>query len=200
MTCFVCNLPILSHQVGLTWQGGNGVDDLLREQMEMDIIRGRLGGNLMAHRDSSAQITTIETSLDDLCATPPSGVAATAPAQTKRRRSSLAQLTDLLSGLSKSKSNPRRGTLADLGKSFGGVGSNPNSGAGRRMSARPSHEAGPTDFMSKVRKRRETSADITVLRKGSIAGAAAEAAANVVAGTAIINQTYASDIRGDLSR
>ena len=35
MTCFVCNLPIMSHQVGLVWQGGNGVDDLLREQMEM---------------------------------------------------------------------------------------------------------------------------------------------------------------------
>jgi len=34
LTCFVCNLPILSHQVGLVWQGGNGVDDLLREQME----------------------------------------------------------------------------------------------------------------------------------------------------------------------
>jgi len=33
--CFVCNLPILSHQVGLVWQGGNGVDDLLRNQMEM---------------------------------------------------------------------------------------------------------------------------------------------------------------------
>ena len=25
----------MSHQVGLVWQGGNGVDDLLREQMEM---------------------------------------------------------------------------------------------------------------------------------------------------------------------
>ena len=33
--CFVCNLPILSHQVGLTWQGGSSVDDLLREQMDM---------------------------------------------------------------------------------------------------------------------------------------------------------------------
>ena len=33
-TCFVCNLPILSHHSGLKWQGGNGVDDLLREQME----------------------------------------------------------------------------------------------------------------------------------------------------------------------
>jgi hypothetical protein len=25
-------------QVGLVWQGGNGVDDLLREQMDMDIF------------------------------------------------------------------------------------------------------------------------------------------------------------------
>lgn len=31
--CFVCNLPILSHQVGLVWQGGNGWDDLVREQV-----------------------------------------------------------------------------------------------------------------------------------------------------------------------
>lgn len=204
MTCFVCNLPILSHQVGLTWQGGNGVDDLLREQMEMDIIRGRLGGNLLGHRDSSAQITTIETSIDDFCATPPSGnqTSGNAGSGAKRRRSSLAQLSDLLSGLSgnkekgKGSNNPRRGTLADLGKSFGGVGS----GSGRRMSARPNEGGGGGDFMSKVRKRRETSADITVLRKGSIAGAAAEAAAAVAASTAIINQTYASDIRGDLSK
>ena len=42
-TCFVCNLPIQSHQVGLVWQGGNGVDDLLRDQVDQDIIRGRLG-------------------------------------------------------------------------------------------------------------------------------------------------------------
>jgi hypothetical protein len=34
MTCFVCDLPILSHHCGLKWQGGNGVDDMLREQME----------------------------------------------------------------------------------------------------------------------------------------------------------------------
>lgn len=33
--CFVCDLPILSHQVGLIWQGGHGVDDFLREQMDM---------------------------------------------------------------------------------------------------------------------------------------------------------------------
>jgi hypothetical protein len=31
--CFVCNLPIMSHQVGLVWQGGNGWDDLMREQV-----------------------------------------------------------------------------------------------------------------------------------------------------------------------
>ncbi|EDW36587.1 GL22981 [Drosophila persimilis] len=30
--CFVCNLPIMSHQVGLVWSGGNGWDDLVREQ------------------------------------------------------------------------------------------------------------------------------------------------------------------------
>ena len=42
-TCFVCNLPIQSHQVGLVWQGGNGVDDILRDQVDQDIIRGRLG-------------------------------------------------------------------------------------------------------------------------------------------------------------
>ena len=29
-------------QVGLVWQGGNGVDDLLREQMDLDIIKGKL--------------------------------------------------------------------------------------------------------------------------------------------------------------
>lgn len=31
--CFVCNLPIMSHQVGLVWSGGNGWDDLMREQV-----------------------------------------------------------------------------------------------------------------------------------------------------------------------
>ena len=35
MTCFVCNLPIQSHQVGLVWQGGNGVDDILRDQVKI---------------------------------------------------------------------------------------------------------------------------------------------------------------------
>lgn len=31
--CFVCNLPIMSHQVGLIWTGGNGWDDIIREQV-----------------------------------------------------------------------------------------------------------------------------------------------------------------------
>lgn len=54
--CFVCNLPILSHQVGLVWQGGNGWDDLVREQVEESTLRQRLGGG---RRDSSAQIDAI---------------------------------------------------------------------------------------------------------------------------------------------
>lgn len=41
--CFVCNLPILSHQVGLVWQGGNGWDDLVREQVEESTLKQRLG-------------------------------------------------------------------------------------------------------------------------------------------------------------
>ena len=57
----------------------------------------------------------------------------------------------------------RRGTLADLGRTFGGVRS-------KKLTSAAS-VAGPPpiepDFMSKIRKRRETSADITVLRKGS---------------------------------
>lgn len=44
--CFVCNLPILSHQVGLIWQGGNGWDDLMRQQVEESTLKQRLGKNL----------------------------------------------------------------------------------------------------------------------------------------------------------
>ncbi len=130
--CFVCNLPILSHQVGLVWQGGNGVDDLLREQMEnvsaknekkkksflttktgnpellQDIVCGRLGCLSAGRRDSSAQITTIE-SFDDYssnaggsgpASSSGAGAADGAKSVSKRRRSSLAQLTDLLRDLS----------------------------------------------------------------------------------------------------
>ena len=49
-----------------------------------------------------------------------------------------------------------RGTLADLGRSFAG-----------KTSKKPGKTSPETDFMSKIRKRRETSADITVYRKGS---------------------------------
>lgn len=82
--CFVCNLPILSHQVGLVWQGGNGWDDLMRGQEEENTIRQRLGGR----RDSATQISQIS---------PPNEIRETSPPpQSRRRRSSLAQLTDIL--------------------------------------------------------------------------------------------------------
>lgn len=58
--CFVCNLPIMSHQVGLVWQGGNGWDDMVREQLEESTLKQRLGGR----RDSAAQIDADETPLD----------------------------------------------------------------------------------------------------------------------------------------
>ncbi|KAL7032949.1 hypothetical protein ACKWTF_007435 [Chironomus riparius] len=106
--CFVCNLPILSHQVGLVWSGGNGWDDLMREQECESTIRQRLGGR----RDSAAQISG---------ASPPS---TSPPPNRNRRRSSLAQLTDILrewSGGSKRNQKPplnRRETLADLARSL----------------------------------------------------------------------------------
>lgn len=109
--CFICNLPILSHQVGLVWQGGNGWDDLMREQLEESTLRARLGGR----RDSSAQITTIS---------PPTETQETSPPRTRRRRSSLAQLTDIIkdwggSATRKRKEQlSRRETLADLAKSL----------------------------------------------------------------------------------
>ncbi|XP_050542293.1 uncharacterized protein LOC126906077 isoform X2 [Daktulosphaira vitifoliae] len=116
--CFVCNLPILSHQVGLVWQGGNGWDDILREQMEETTLKQRLGGR----RDSAAQITT---------ESPPTETAETSPpVSRRRRRSSLAQLTDILrewsgtgmGGGGKSGGRPkgitRRETLADIAKTL----------------------------------------------------------------------------------
>ncbi|XP_076049396.1 uncharacterized protein LOC143030079 [Oratosquilla oratoria] len=78
--CFVCNLPILSHQVGLVWEGGNGWDELQSENTSPRAPR-------VGRRDSSAQITTIE---------PPREVRETSPPTSRRRRSSLAQLTDIL--------------------------------------------------------------------------------------------------------
>lgn len=65
--CFVCNLPILSHQVGLVWQGGNGWDDLVREQLEESTIKQRLGGR----RDSSTQICSISPPTETQESSPP---------------------------------------------------------------------------------------------------------------------------------
>ena len=62
----------------------------------------------------------------------------------------------------------RRGTLADLGRNaFGREGRSK-----KQLTSAASVSGGcpppiEPDFMSKIRKRRETSADITVLRKGS---------------------------------
>ncbi|KAA0187229.1 hypothetical protein HAZT_HAZT008863 [Hyalella azteca] len=78
--CFVCNLPILSHQVGLLWEGGNGWDDIQSDDSAPRVPR-------TGRRDSSAQITTID---------PPTEVQETSPPTSRRRRSSIAQLTDIL--------------------------------------------------------------------------------------------------------
>ncbi|XP_058792517.1 uncharacterized protein LOC131664988 isoform X2 [Phymastichus coffea] len=119
--CFVCNLPILSHQVGLVWQGGNGWDDIVREQVEESTLKQRLG---TGRRDSAAQIS------------PPNELQEQSPiTQGRRRRSSLAQLTDILrewggggssssssttkqGGSTRSNKLSRRETLADIAKSL----------------------------------------------------------------------------------
>ncbi|KAK4887033.1 hypothetical protein RN001_003304 [Aquatica leii] len=140
--CFVCNLPILSHQVGLVWQGGNGWDDLVREQLEESTIRQRLGGR----RDSATQICSISPPTETQETSPP------ATGTTRRRRSSLAQLTDILrewgGGSTKSRQKAplnRRETLADLARSLPW---------GRQTTA----DTGPTPSIN-TRKRRESSAD-----------------------------------------
>ncbi|XP_043283597.1 uncharacterized protein rsh isoform X3 [Venturia canescens] len=121
--CFVCNLPILSHQVGLVWQGGNGWDDLVREQLEESTLKQRLGNNRWTpsgtgRRDSSAQIDSIS---------PPNEATEPSPTNQGRRRSSLAQLSDLVrewsgSGISGKSGRAgklsRRETFADITKSF----------------------------------------------------------------------------------
>lgn len=141
--CFVCNLPILSHQVGLVWQGGNGWDDLVREQVEESTIRQRLGGR----RDSAAQISSISPPTETQETSPP------ATGNTRRRRSSLAQLTDILrewsGGSTKNRQKAplcRRETLADLARSLPW---------GRQTTV----ESGPTPCIHTNRKRRESSAD-----------------------------------------
>ncbi|XP_020294253.1 uncharacterized protein LOC109859929 isoform X2 [Pseudomyrmex gracilis] len=136
--CFVCNLPILSHQVGLVWQGGNGWDDLVREQVEESTLKQRLG-----RRDSAAQITSIS---------PPNETQNSSPTNQRRRRSSLAQLTDILrewsGGGTSGKSGrgsklSRRETLADIAKSLPWP---------RQATTDASH-------LASLRKRRESSVD-----------------------------------------
>ncbi|KAG7197084.1 hypothetical protein KM043_015669 [Ampulex compressa] len=138
--CFVCNLPILSHQVGLIWQGGNGWDDLVREQVEESTLKQRLG---TGRRDSAAQITSIS---------PPNETQESSPTNQRRRRSSLAQLTDILrewgGGSASTKSGrshklSRRETLADIAKSL------PWS---RQTTTDVSH-------LERLKKRRESSVD-----------------------------------------
>lgn len=149
--CFVCNLPILSHQVGLVWQGGNGWDDLVREQVEESTIRQRLGGR----RDSAAQISSIS---------PPTETQETSPpttGSTRRRRSSLAQLTDILrewgGGSTKARQKAplcRRETLADLARSL-------------PWGRQTTQDTGPTPSITTNRKRRESSADSGIKSLGS---------------------------------
>ena len=101
-----------------------------------DIVRGRLGCAPCGRRDSSAQITTIETSLEDFCCGaghhgpncgqsggvlgqggPAGGDSSTrGTAGSKRRRSSLAQLTDLLRDLGSAKDKYRQ--AVERGKLF----------------------------------------------------------------------------------
>ena len=155
-TCFVCNLPIQSHQVGLVWQGGNGVDDLLRDQVSQDIIRGRLGRG--HRRDSSAQMTTIEPDDINLYGSDTS----TPPMTGKRRRSSL--LGDLIhSWSSRDKSGGEsRGQSGGQQKKGGPlIGTLP---WGKRGEGRGESQA---EVMEKIRKRRD-SWDITILRKPSV--------------------------------
>lgn len=124
------------------WQGGNGWDDLLREQVEESTIRQRLGGR----RDSATQICSIS---------PPTEIQETSPPATggaRRRRSSLAQLTDIIrewgGGTAKGRNKVplcRRETLADLARSLPW---------GRQTTTDGNHHSAAS-----LRKRRESSAD-----------------------------------------
>ncbi|XP_031831114.1 rap GTPase activating protein radish isoform X2 [Nomia melanderi] len=142
--CFVCNLPILSHQVCLEWKGGNGWDDLVREQVEESTLKQRLG---TGRRDSTTQIS------------PPNEAHDALPTNQRRRRSSLAQLTDILRELSggsgSGKANRgnklcRRETLADIAKSM-----------------RWSRQTTDASHLERLRKRRESSVDSRITSQAS---------------------------------
>ncbi|XP_076752653.1 rap GTPase activating protein radish isoform X1 [Xylocopa sonorina] len=147
--CFVCNLPILNHQVGLVWQGGNGWNDILREQVEESTLRQRLG---TGRRDSATQITSTS---------PPNETQESSRTHQRRRRSSLAQLTDILrewsggGGSGKGERGNklcRRETLADIAKSM------PWS---RQTTTDASH-------LERFRKRRESSVDSGIRSQASV--------------------------------
>lgn len=149
-TCFICNLPIMQHQVGLVWSGGNGWDDMIREQLEESTIRARLGGR----RDSSAQAPDNS---------PPSTSPAGAP---RRRRSSLAQLTDILREWSGggSKRTPkaplnRRETLADLARSLP-WGRTSNDSNTQTISTTITTVGSVVPPTQSLKKRRESSAEV----------------------------------------
>lgn len=149
-TCFICNLPIMQHQVGLVWSGGNGWDDMIREQMEESTIRARLGGR----RDSSAQAPDNS---------PPSTSPAGAP---RRRRSSLAQLTDILrewsgGGSKRTTKAPlnRRETLADLARSLP-WGRTSNDSNTQTISTTITTVGSVVPSSQGLKKRRESSAEV----------------------------------------
>ncbi|XP_014613053.1 PREDICTED: uncharacterized protein LOC106791710 isoform X1 [Polistes canadensis] len=146
--CFVCNLPILSHQVGLIWQGGNGWDDLMREQVEETTLKQRLG---TGRRDSATQITSIS---------PPNEIQESSPTNQRRRRSSLAQLTDIIrewgGGGTGGKSGRasklyRRETLADIAKSL----------------PWPRQATSDASHLASLRKKRENSEDSGIRSQAS---------------------------------
>ncbi|XP_065565417.1 uncharacterized protein LOC136030399 isoform X2 [Artemia franciscana] len=115
--CFVCNLPILSHQVGLVWKGGNGLDEFSTPTPPLTAFRGRFG-----RRDSATQLTCMG-SQGPYC-----GAAASNGSDRGRRRSSLAQLTDIIRdwstrdrsvpGRSTQRQVSRRESLADLARNL----------------------------------------------------------------------------------
>ncbi|KAJ8720302.1 hypothetical protein PYW07_012345 [Mythimna separata] len=150
--CFVCNLPILSHQVGLVWAGGNGWDELTRSTLEESTLRQRLGNR----RDSAAQVSCLSPPEPDVDNQPRGGP--------RRRRSSLAQLTDILREWGGGGSAPRRQraplsrreTLADLARSLPWARHEPpprrrrdssaDSGIKSMASKRRDSKAAPQDF------------------------------------------------------
>ncbi|CAH2041333.1 unnamed protein product, partial [Iphiclides podalirius] len=150
--CFVCNLPILSHQVGLVWAGGNGWDELTRSTLEESTLRQRLG----SRRDSAAQVSCLSPPEPDVADQPRGGP--------RRRRSSLAQLTDILREWGGGGSQPRRQraplsrreTLADLARSLPWARHEPpprrrrdssaDSGIKSMASKRRDSKAAPQDF------------------------------------------------------